>query len=112
MDPPLFVVIVGTPMKEARELREGIWLYVSPFSLPMIFAGSSAKGTERKEEEGPLGAIPGDVIIWAKQRDPVCRPLFGAWRPFAQGPCSSGLWLRVECLFCPEASGPGLLPVL
>lgn len=51
---------------------------VLSYSWPTNFARFFAKGTERKKEEGQLGFIPGEGIIWTRQRDPVRRP----WRPF------------------------------
>lgn len=60
--------LLETPMEEALGLREEKWPYASTsYSLPTNFlGGSSVKGGEREEEEGKLGFIPGDGIVWTR----------------------------------------------
>lgn len=100
--------LLAISIMEALGLREAMWPYVVPsYSWPTNFAGSFAKGTERKEEEGQLGFILGEGIIWTRQRDPVRRPLWGLETLCFGSFVFLGAWPRAEYLFWPEAPGPG-----
>lgn len=103
-------LIVGDSQEEKLGAPEG---NVAPRIPVLFFAQELSRVFCSGDREGRggklLGFMPADDIIWTRQRAPVCTPLFGASRPFALGPGSSGLWLRVlEPLLCPEAPGPGL----